>query len=125
MIWIDVAMIVFSCVMIIHMGLVDAILDAFCVEDKEIPVITCPRCLSFWSVLVFLILTRHNVILSVAASFLASYCAIWYDLFLGQMDVLYENIYKRINECSKADDTAVHDKKNRKRKSKDSSLSKV
>lgn len=117
MMWIDVAMITFSCVMMIHMGLVDAILDAYNVHDRELPIITCPKCLSFHCVLWFLILTRHNVILSVAASFLASYCAIWFDLLLGQMDVLYEDIHKRISCRTENNSTVVHDKKNGKRKS--------
>lgn len=117
MTWFDVAMITFSCVMMIHMGLVDAILDAYNVHDKDIPVITCPKCSTYWCCLLYLILTRHKVILSVATSFLASYCAIWFDLLLGQMDVLYEDFYKRISCRTENNSTVVHDKKNRKRKS--------
>ena len=80
--------------MAIHMGLVDAVLKFYGIEDKDIPIIRCPKCLTFWAVLLFLVLTRHNVVLSLATSFLASYVGIWLDLLLGKMDVWYEDIYK-------------------------------
>ena len=69
-----------SCVMAIHLGLVDAVLKFYGIEDKDIPIIRCPKCFTFWAVLLFLVLTRHNVILSLATSFLASYVGIWLDL---------------------------------------------
>ena len=97
--------------MAIHMGLVDAVLKFYGIEDKDIPIIRCPKCLTFWAVLLFLVLTRHNVILSLATSFLASYVGIWFDLLLGKMDVWYEYIYKRISEGE--DPTEVHHENNR------------
>ena len=97
--------------MAIHMGLVDAVLKFYGIEDKDIPIIRCPKCLTFWAVLLFLVLTRHNVILSLATSFLASYVGIWLDLLLGKMDVWYEDIYKRISEGE--DLTEVHHEDNR------------
>lgn len=97
---IDVVAILISCVLVIHMGLIDAILKVYGIEKKDVPIIRCPKCLTFQCVLWFLILTRHNVLLSVATSFLTSYVAIWFDLFLGQMDIWYERIYKRISEGS-------------------------
>ena len=100
MAWMFVVMITFSCVMFIHMELVDALLKVLDMEDKDIPIITCPKCLSFQCVFWFLLLTGHNVIVCIATAFLASYCAIWFDLFLGLMDIWYEHIYKRISEES-------------------------
>jgi hypothetical protein len=111
MTWIEVAAIMTSCVMAIHMGLVDAVLKFYGIEDKDIPIIRCPKCLTFWAVLLFMVLTRHNVILSLATSFLASYVGIWLDLLLGKMDVWYEDIYKRISEGE--DPTEVHHEDNR------------
>ena len=113
-------MIMFSCVMAIHMGLIDAALDAFCVEDRKIPVITCPKCLTYWACLIYLIIVSHNMTLSVAASFLASYIAIWLDLALGQMDVLYERIYKRVSE-----DAEIHNEADRESKSSDCGVSEM
>ena len=99
MVWLDVAAIMFSCVMFIHMGLVDAVLGV-CKIQKQLPIITCPKCLSFHCVLWYLLFVSHDVILSVAAAFLSSYIAVWLDLFLGIMDVCYERIYRRITEKS-------------------------
>ena len=99
--WLDVVAITTSWVMAIHMGLVDAILLVFKSSGKRVPIITCPKCATFWSILVYLVLTRQSIILSVATSFLASYCAIWLDLLLGVMDMLYEYIYKRISDEEK------------------------
>lgn len=93
-----VAMIGFSCVMAIHMGLMDAVLKVLRLQNRNIPIILCPKCLTFHAVLWFLILTGENVILSLATAFLTSYLAIWFDLFLGLMDVFYEDIYNRIPE---------------------------
>ena len=111
MTWIEVAAITTSCVMSIHMGLVDAVLKFYGMEDKDIPIIRCPKCLTFWSVLLFLVLTRHNVILSLATSFLASYIGIWLDLILGIMDEWYEDIYNRISKGEESTD--VHHEDNR------------
>lgn len=99
-------MITFICVMAIHMGLIDAILRAYGIEDRQIPVIRCPKCLSFHSVLWFLVLTGHNIIASLATAFLASYTAVWLDLYLGLMDMWYEDISKRITEDS--GDSEIH-----------------
>ena len=97
--------------MAIHMGLIDAVLKFYGIEDKDIPIIRCPKCLTFWAVLLFLVLTRHNVILSLATSFLASYVGIWLDLLLGKMDVWYERFYRQISEGE--DPTEVHHEDNR------------
>lgn len=105
----EVVAIAFSCVMFIHLGLVDALLRVYGIEDK-VPIVTCPKCLTFWSVLWFLVLSGNNIIHSIAIAFLTSYCAIWFDLLLGIMDVLYENIYNRI---SGADNTEIHHKEDR------------
>ena len=109
--------------MAIHMGLVDAVLKFYGMEDKDIPIIRCPKCLTFWSVLLFLVLTRHSVIHSLAMSFLASYVGIWLDLLLGIMDEWYEDIYKRISEGEEASE--VHNEDNRKQSGEDCSLPKV
>ena len=105
----EVVAITFSCVMFIHLGLVDAILSVYGIEDR-VPIVTCPKCLTFWSVLCFLTFSGHNIIMSVAIAFLACYVAIWFDLFLGYMDRLYENIYNRISEPN---DTEIHNKDDR------------
>ena len=113
-------MIMFSCVMAIHMGLMDAVLKVLRIQDRNIPIIRCPKCLTFHAVLWYLVSTGANVILAVATAFLASYIAIWFDLFLGLMDVWYEDIYNRIPEEDGG--TTVHHQNDRKSEGKDNTL---
>lgn len=91
--WIDVAMILFSCVAVNHLGLVHAIED---ITDRELPIINCPRCFSFWCVLSYMLLTSHMIILSFATSFLASSLAPWVELLMGFTDNLYNKLYDTI-----------------------------
>lgn len=114
----EAVMIMFSCVMAIHMGLVDAVLEVLRLQNRSIPVIQCPKCLTFHAVLWFLVFTDHNIIVSLATAFLAAYIAIWLDLFLGLMDYCYEHIYKRIPE----EGGIYHSESNRKSEDKDNSL---
>lgn len=98
MILIDVAMIMFSCVMAIHMGLVDSAIRAYNAKSYDVPVITCPKCLTFWCVLIYMCICGCGFVHSIATSFVASYAAIWFDLFLGRLDNLYEKIATKIRK---------------------------
>ena len=118
-----VAMIGFSCVMSIHMGLVDAVLKVLRIQDRNIPIIRCPKCLTFHAVLWYLVSTGVNVILAIATAFLTSYIAIWFDLFLGLMDVWYEDIYNRIPEEDGG--TTVHHQNDRQSTGEGDTLPKV
>ena len=91
--WIDIASIVFVCVTANHLGLVKAIED---VTDRELRVINCVKCFSFWTVFIYAIFTSREVITSLAISFLASYAAIWLELTEGLIDKLYMKIYGKI-----------------------------
>ena len=91
--WIDIAAIVFVCVTMNHLGLVKAIED---VAQRELKVVNCPKCLSCWGVLAYTIITSRKLIPSLAISFLASYAAIWLELFEGYIDTLYQRIYDKI-----------------------------
>lgn len=87
-------MVVFACVMAIHMGLIDAVLGVL--QIRYAPIVTCPKCLAWWSVMAYCLITGQDTIPSVAVSFLCSYIALWYDLLLGYGDMLYEEIYERL-----------------------------
>lgn len=97
MAWIDVVMIMVSCVLFIHMGLVDEVLAILGLRE-DLPIVTCPKCLTFHCVLWYLFLTGHSVLHVIAISFLASYCAIWLDMFLSIMDKCYVYIYRKLSE---------------------------
>ena len=91
--WIDIASIVFVCVTMNHLGLVKAIED---IAQRELKVVNCPKCLSFWGVLAYTIITSRKLIPSLAISFLASYIAIWIELFEGVIDNIYNKVYDKI-----------------------------
>lgn len=91
--WIDIACIVITCVTANHLGLVKAIEEA---AQRELRIVNCPKCFSFWSVLAYSIITSRNAITSLAISFLASYSALWLELFEGFIDTLYTKVYETI-----------------------------
>ena len=95
--WIDIAAIVFAAVTVNHLGLIRAI---ELVTGRILPVLNCGKCLTFWSVLIFMVLSSENVIRSVAISLLASYTALWLELFEGFIDVLYNKVYEKIYSTS-------------------------
>lgn len=76
-----------------HLGLVSAIEEKI---DSDIPIVNCPKCLSFWSSLFYLLLDGSGLVYSLAASFFVSYLAIWTELAMGMLDHLYSMIYEKI-----------------------------
>lgn len=93
MAWSDVAMILFSCVAANHLGLVHAF-EAL--AKRELPVVNCPRCLSFWCVLAWMVFSSNNITLSVATSFLCSALAPWVELMMGFTDKKFNELYDKI-----------------------------
>ena len=91
--WIDIAGIVFVCVTMNHLGLITAIEG---VIKHQLPILNCPKCLTCWSVLAYMVITAQDIITSLAVSFLASYSAIWLELFEGFIDTLYLKLYGKI-----------------------------
>ena len=98
--WIDIASIVFICTTANHLGLVKAIEGTLRIK---LPIINCPRCLTFWSVIVYGVVEAnssffilHSSLKLLAISFLASYSAIWLELLEGYIDTLYLKLYEKI-----------------------------
>ena len=91
--WLDIASIVFVCVTMNHLGLIKAIEE---VTEHELPVINCPKCSTMWLTLLYMLITSNQLIASLAISFLASYTAIWLELFEGYIDTLYSKLYDTI-----------------------------
>ena len=95
--WLDVLMIVFSATAANHLGLVAA---AENVVRHRLPVLNCPKCAAFWSVIVYGIaeansslFTFHFSLTVLAAAFLSAWSAIWLDLLMGIIDQLYIKVY--------------------------------
>jgi len=95
--WTDIACLVVTCTMVNHMGLVDAVEG---VLKFKLPVINCPKCFTFWSVLVYLLIGRAPVIQSIAMALVMSYTALWLWLFMGYLDSLYNWVYGKIYKQS-------------------------
>lgn len=99
--WSDIAGIVFTCVTMNHLGLIDKIEE---VTGKELPIINCPKCGSFWFSLLFLLGKSEEIMgefpIILAVSFLAAYSAIWLELTEGFIDKLYLWLYEKIYDTA-------------------------
>ena len=101
----DMLLILFSCVAANHLGLVATIEK---VTGRRLPVVNCPKCLSFWATLTYgcsvccdSIAALPSAIPSVLAlAFLAAYAAIWLELIMFSIDILYNSIYDKINKVN-------------------------
>jgi len=106
--WLDIASIVFVCVTMNHLGLIGAIEG---VIRHRIPIVNCPKCLSFWTTMVYgcygIARNGTQVMSVLAISFLASYAAIWLELAEGFIDTLYMKLYGKIYTTST--DTSASD----------------
>jgi hypothetical protein len=104
MMWIDIASIVFACVTMNHLGLISAIED---VTHRKLWIVNCPKCSTFWSALVYTTISTHDVITSLAISFLASYIALWLELLEGFVDTLYLKLYGKITSADNDNEIAA------------------
>lgn len=98
----DVVCVVFVCTAANHMGLIYAVQSL--AKIRRMPVISCIKCFTFWSVLAVLLFTGTDIIASLAISFAAAWSAVWLDLFMGLIDRLYINIYDSFYPTADATD---------------------
>ena len=122
--WTDIAAIVFACTTVNHLGLIRAVIGVFFRKRRTLPIVSCPRCLTFWCVLAYGMsgdgaiapvgfssgMTAANpsaVARLLAISLLAAYAATWLELAEGLIDKLYDYIYGKIYATA---DTADDDK---------------
>lgn len=106
--WIDIVSIVFACTAANHLGLVTAIEEVF---DMELPIINCPRCFTFWSILCYgcckIVTNGAEMVEVLAISFLCAWAAIWVELGMGYIDTLYTKLYEKIYTNGKDYETAT------------------
>jgi hypothetical protein len=110
----DIACIVFACTTANHLGLIRAVIGVFFKERKTLPIVSCPRCLTFWCVLAYGLsgdgsaANLSGLLRLLAISFLSSYMAVWLELLEGLIDKLYDYVYKQIyTTADTADDDAA------------------
>ena len=111
--WLDVLMIVFSATAANHLGLVAA---AESVVRHRLPVLNCPKCAAFWSVIVYGVAVAnsslfplHSSLQILAAAFLSAWSAIWLDLIMGIIDQLYTKLYDTFYPTTDTPDTDALD----------------
>jgi hypothetical protein len=93
---VGIALVWFSAVMFVHMGLGEAICRTFRIRFI---LFLCPKCMSFWAVLGYsLLIVKFPIEVSVAVAFLLSYGAIWFDLLLGKLAEIYESMESKKKE---------------------------
>lgn len=102
----EAALITVSCVLFVQMGLSHAIQERLKFHSE---LLSCPRCCTFWSVLVCFLVTRHDVLHSMAASFLSSYSALWLSLIYDALAKIYNSFYESISETDDATEDAEAD----------------
>lgn len=107
MYWIDIAAVVFFSTAVNHLGLIAAIER---VIHHRLPVVNCPKCLTFWGTLIYGVSGDGitAALLSVlprllAISILCSYLAIWLELLMYAIDTLYNRIYGILEDNSEED----------------------
>lgn len=100
--WTSSALILFSCTAVNHLGLVDAVEK---VVRHRLPVVDCPKCLTFWSVVTYGVLSGDGPTANpsalpwlVSSALLCAYLAIWLELLMYAIDTLYDRIYGKIKE---------------------------
>ena len=96
--WLNDLMITFSVVAANHLGLVAAIERTV---KHRLPIVNCPKCMAFWTVLAYGIATvpvvsTAGAISAVAVALLAAWAAIWLELAMGFIDQLYLKLYEQI-----------------------------
>jgi hypothetical protein len=90
---IEIAYILVSCCLFIHLGLGQAMSKIIRVDFV---LFRCPKCLAFWSILGYLLLSNKPIISSIAIAFVCAYLALWIDLLLAIISEYYEKIYKGV-----------------------------
>lgn len=61
-------------------------------------IVSCPKCLTMWVCLFYLAWHDYGIVLSVATSFIASYCAMWLALIYDSVALLYNYFYEQITQ---------------------------
>ena len=92
--WKDVCLLAASCVLFVNMGLSDALQEFFGFHSR---ILSCPKCLTFWTALAFLLVSRCRFVTAVGASFLLSYLALWADLGLSALNRIYNESYEQLS----------------------------
>lgn len=96
-----IALVWFSAVMFIHMGLGEAVERTLHIRFV---LLHCMKCCTFWTTLGYsLLVTQLPCEVAIALSFALSYAALWADLALAKLSTVYEDLYKSVAAETQAD----------------------
>ena len=105
--WTDIAAVVLFSTAVNHLGLIAAIER---VVHHRLPVLNCPKCLTFWGTLALGLsgdgfTAAHPSALPrlLAISILCSYTAVWLELIMYAIDTLYNKIYGILEDNNEED----------------------
>ena len=90
----EAALITLSCVLFVQMGLADAVRNTLKIQSR---IISCPKCLTFWSCIVYFIVRGNPIVTSVAASFISAFVSLWLSLAFDVIAAIYNSIYEQNN----------------------------
>lgn len=93
--FLEALLITLSTVLFIQMGLADAIQRTFGVRLR-----LCVKCLTFWIALIYFLITKHTLLLSVATSFICSYSSLWLAMLYDFLAIKYNKFYEQVAEES-------------------------
>lgn len=86
-----------------HLGLCEAVER---VLHYKFRIMSCSKCGTFWTVLIYQLVMGTEIVASVTAAFALSYAAIWFELLLGYLGEVYETCYDKIQTASPSEDEA-------------------
>ena len=96
-----IALVWFSAVMFIHMGLGEAVERTLHIRFV---LLHCVKCLSFWTTLAYsLLVVKLPCEAATALSFALSYASLWADLALAKLSIVYEDLYQSVAAETQAD----------------------
>ena len=89
----DLLLIMLIAVLFNHLGLADTVTF----HTKRNVVLNCSKCLTFWTSLGYsLLVLQWGCIQSIAVSFTLSYLALWVELLLNLLNLIYTKTYGKI-----------------------------
>ena len=89
----DLLLIMLIAVLFNHLGLADTVTF----HTKRNVVLNCSKCLTFWTSLGYsLLVLQWGCIPGIAVSFTLSYLALWVELLLNLLNLIYKKTYGKI-----------------------------
>lgn len=107
--WSEAFLITFSATAINHLGLVAAVEQAI---RHPLPIVDCPKCLSFWSVLAYGLIFSENegpaAVAVIALAFFCAYLSKWLHIAMFAIDTLYNKIYDTLYSTANPNTDGAH-----------------